>query len=210
MTGRTGSVATVALLLSLAGCMAGSTSSNPASAQRRSTEGHGSTVVGTKPAAAPAQIDTQTLPCGGSIDDQPPPHDWQVVLGVVALPTSPKAAALQTGSTGEPAPALRLFAKTGLVIKAGVTFELVAPSLHDNRVAIGWGGSPSIPSRRVVVTTCADVGGTGWLAYPGGYWLDQVGCIPLTIRSGTEEQSVALGLGAPCAGQRPPQGPSDR
>ncbi len=210
MRGRAGSVVTAALLLSLAGCLAGSTSSTPTPAQPSSTEAHAPTVVATEQAAAPALMDAQTLPCGGSIDDQPPPQDWQVVLGVVALPTSPRAAALQTGLTGEPAPALRLFAKTGLLIKTGVTFELKAPSQGGNRVGIGWGGAPSSPSRRVLVTKCADVGGTGWLAYPGGYWLDQVACIPLIIRSGTKEQSVALGLGAPCAGQRSPQGPSDR
>lgn len=158
----------------------------------------------------PALIDSQTLPCGNAIDNRPPPQDWQVVLGVVALPTSPRASALQTGLTREPGPALRLFAKTGLVIKTGVMFDLVVPSLRSNRVGIGWGGNPSTPSRRLAVTNCADTEGTGWLAYPGGYWIDHVACIPLTIRSGGKEQSVAIGLGTPCPGQRPPQGPSDR
>ncbi len=165
--------------------------------------------MATADTAGPPLIDSQTLPCGNAIDNQPPPRDWQVVRGVVALPTSPRAEALQTGLTGEPFPALRLFAKTGLVIKAGMEFELVAPSLTGNRVGIGWGGGPSTPSRRVVVN-CPDTRGTGWLAYPGGYWLDHPACIALTIRTGTREQSVAVGLGTPCPGQRSPEGSTDR
>lgn len=159
--------------------------------------------------AGPVLIDSSTLPCGNAIDNQPPPHDWKVVLGVVALPTSPRSAALQTGLTGDPVPALRLFAKAGLVIRAGATFELIAPSLGGDRVGIGWAGEPSTPSRRVRVVNCNDYGGTGLLAYPGGYWLDHPACISLTVRSETRQQQVAIGLGTPCPGQRPPQGPSD-
>lgn len=211
MRGWAGWVASAGALLLLMGCTAGSQSRAPAPKKApSSTAGHRPAVVATERTAGSALIDSQTLPCGNAIGDQSPPRDWQVVLGVVALPASPAAAALQTGLTGEAVPALRLFAKSGLVIKAGVTFALIAPSLNDNRVAIGWAGNPSTPSRRVLVASCADAGGTGWLAYPGGYWLDHPACIRMTIRSGTGKQQVAIGLGTPCPGQRPPQGPSDR
>jgi hypothetical protein len=208
MTGWDVCVATAAVLMLLVGCTAGSKSSAPTPEPPSAVEG-GPPVVATAPITGPPLIDSQFLPCGDSIDNRPPPPDWQVVRGVVGLPTSPRADALQTGLTGEPSPALRLFAKTGLVIKTGVKFELVVSSPTGNRVGIGWGNGPFTPSHRVVVN-CPDVGGTGWLAYAGGYWLDHPACIPLTVRLGAREQSVAVGLGTPCPGQRPPQGPSDR
>ena len=208
MTGRDVCVATAAVLMLLVGCTAGSKSS-ASTPELPSTTGGGPPVAGTAPMAGPPLIDSQSLSCGDWIDNRPPPRDWQVVRGVVGLPASPRSDALSTGLTGEPFPALRLFAKTGLVIKTGVKFELVVSNLTGNRVGIGWGDGPSTPSHRVEVN-CPDVGGTGWLAYPGGYWLDHPACIPLSVRSGTREQSVAVGLGTPCPGQRPPQGPSDR
>ena len=96
--------------------------------------------MATAQTASPTLIDSQILPCGDSIDNQPPPPDMQVVRGVVGLPASPRADALQTGLTGEPFPALRLFAKTGLVIKTGVKFELLVSGQTGNRVGIGWDG----------------------------------------------------------------------
>ena len=126
----------------------------------------------------------------------------QVVLGVVALPISPGYPALQTfPSVNGP---LRLFAKHGLVIKPGTTFELIVPARSTNRLSIGWG----TPSRRVVVSNCANPGGGGWLAYPGGYWIDHPACVPIIVRAGGKQQQVHIGVGTACPGQRPPQGPS--
>ena len=98
------------------------------------------------------------------------------------------------GSDRGALPALRLFAKTGLVIKTGVKFELVVSNLTGNRVGIGWGDGPSTPSHRVEVN-CPDVGGTGWLAYPGGYWLDHPACIPLSVRLGTRGSQLPSAWG---------------
>jgi len=148
------------------------------------------------------------LKCGDYIDAQPPPPDFQIVLGVVALPTSPSHAALGT-SAGGPDPSLRLFAKTGLVIKAGTNFELIVPDQPADHLAIGWGQN-STPSRRVIVANCPDGRHTGWLAYPGGYWLSAPACVSLIVRASGKDQFVHIGLGTPCPGQQPPQGPSDR
>jgi hypothetical protein len=148
------------------------------------------------------------LKCADYIGAQPPPNNFQIVLGVVALPTSPGYAALQT-STGGPDPTLRLFAKTGLVIKAGTRFELIVPDQPAGRLGIGW-GSNSTPSRRVIVANCPDGGHTGWLHYPGGYWLSAPACVSWIVRAGGQDRLVHIGLGTPCPGQQPPQGPSDR
>lgn len=179
------------------------TPSGPGQATTRSTSSAGT-------ASSSAAVDAAaTLKCHNSIDTQVPPSTFRVVLGVVALPASPGYPALQTSLTGDQAGPTRLFAKTGLAIKAGATFELVVPEQYHNRVGIGWGGAPSAPSQRLVVPGCTDTGGTGWLSYPGGYWIDHPGCIPLIIRVGNRSQQVSIGLGAPCPGQAPPQGPSE-
>jgi hypothetical protein len=153
------------------------------------------------------------LTCGNYIDTHAPLTSFRVVLGVVALPTSPNYPALQTIRTGDGNHPRRLFAKTGLIIKAKASFELIvppqiaAPAVH---LGIGWGGAPSAPSQRIVVSNCPQAGCSEWLAYPGGYWLDHPTCAPLIVKADGTEQQVHIGLGTPCPGQQPPQGPSEQ
>jgi hypothetical protein len=122
---------------------------------------------------------SSVLPCGSYIDTDAPPASFEVVLGVVALPTSPNYPALQTARTGDGNHPRRLFAKTGLIIKAKTSFEIIvppqiaAPAAH---LGIGWDGTPSTPSQRIVVSNCPQAGRSEWLAYPGGYWLDHPTC----------------------------------
>jgi len=175
------------------------TASGPTSDPRTATQQAGSSIVS-----------SATLACSNYIDQHPPPSYFEKVLDVVALPTSSKAAALQTGRTGDPDPAVRLFAKTGLVIKAGTKFEMVVPDEAKDMVSIGWGGTPSTRSRRVTVSCSARASSSAWQVYVGGYWVPRPACVPLIVRAGGKEQRVLIGLGTPCPGQRPPQGPSER
>lgn len=201
--------AIIAAALLLSACSAAPTANQntaapPVSSARQApaTSSGATTPLGSaEPAAA-------MLKCADYIDAQPPSNNFQIVLGVVALPTSPSHAALQT-SAGGPDPSLRLFAKTGLVIKAGTNFELIVPDQPADRLAIGWGQN-STPSRSVIVANCPDGRHTGWLAYPGGYWLSAPACVSLIVRADGKDQLVHIGLGTPCPGQQPPQGPSDR
>jgi hypothetical protein len=146
------------------------------------------------------------LDCGSYIDGNAPIAPMRVVLGVAALPVSPRYPALQTSLSGQGTGALRLFAKTGLVIRPGTEFELIVPARFTSRLSIGW-GNPGTPSHRVVVDNCLNPGG-GWLAYAGGYWIDHPACVPIIVRAGSEQQLVHIGVGRACPGQQPPQGPS--
>ena len=148
------------------------------------------------------------MSCGNYIGTSAPTAPLHVVLGVVALPVSPAYPALGTALTGDGNGPKRLFAKTGLIIKPGTTFELVVPAAFSDRLSIGWGGEPSTPSHRLIVSNCAKAGGAGWLAYPGGYWVDHPACVPLIVKAGNNQQQVHIGVGTACPGQRPPQGPS--
>jgi hypothetical protein len=137
------------------------------------------------------------------IGSQASPAPMQVVLGVVALPASPGYPALGTSLSGNGNGPLRLFAKTGLLIRPDATFELIVPAPFTSRLSIGW-GSPGLPSHRVLVDKCADTGGA-WLAYAGGYWIDSPACVPVIVRAGGKQQEVHIGVGTACPGQRPPQ-----
>jgi hypothetical protein len=130
-----------------------------------------------------------------------------VVLGVVALPISPRYAALGTALSGDGNGPLRLFAKTGLFFRPGAKFELIVPARFASRLRIGW-GAPGTPSQIVEVSNCANPGGGGWLAIPGGYWIDHPACVPIIVRAGGKQQQVHVGVGKACPGQRPPPEPS--
>jgi len=193
--------ALIAMLL--AGCTSGGVAPGPGKAGPSATSGR-SPAQPPSPAAAPAG--EPVLACGDFIDGNALPAPLQVVLGVVALPVSPGYPALGTSLSGDGSGPLRLFAKTGLVIRPGTTFELIVPARFADRLRIGW-GSPGTPSQRVVVSNCPNPGG-GWLAYAGGYWVDHPACVPIIVRAGGNQQEVHIGVGTPCPGQRPPQGPS--
>ena len=130
-----------------------------------------------------------------------------VVLGVVALPISPRYPALGTALSGDGNGPLRLFAKTGLFFRPGAKFELIVPARFASRLRIGW-GAPGTPSQIVEVSNCANPGGGGWLAIPGGYWIDHPACVPIIVRAGGQQQQVHVGVGKACPGQRPPPEPS--
>ena len=148
------------------------------------------------------------LRCKNYIDRHPPAPDLEVIFGAVALPTTTTASALQTAPSGKSDPALRLFAKTGLVVKRGETIELEVPENVRSQLAIGWGGAPSTPTWLVRISCPRTAEQSGWFAYAGGYWLHKPACLPLIVRVGHRAQVVHLGLGTPCPGQRPPEGPS--
>jgi hypothetical protein len=150
-----------------------------------------------------------SLACGQYIDTRSPTRDYTVLLGVVALPIAPNAAALQTSIQGPANSATRLFAKTGLLIRTGRRSELAIPPAWAGRLRIGWANGPARPGPGLLVN-CHPYPGdrSGWLAYPGGFWLPHPACVPLLIKSGGRSQRVQIGLGTPCPGQRPPQGPT--
>ena len=191
-------IAAVAALLALSGCTPGSQPRHPPG----SPSGSASRTSGATPRGS------VLLDCGDDIGAHPPDSRLQVILGVVALPTSAAGPALQTAPTGGQPSSPRLFAKTGLLIKAGTDFQLVVPARAADRFGIGW-GSAATPSQAVVVHHCADDGQpSSWLAYAGGYWLDHPACVTVQIRTAERRQSVEIGLGTPCPGQRPPSQPS--
>lgn len=157
-----------------------------------------STVSISPPAGATAELSCeQPIP-----SDDPPPADWTVVLDVVALPASPIANSLQVTESGQTANP-KLFAKTGLMIRDGASFSIqVAPEYAD-RAKIGW-GSPGPTAARLAAESCRAPTrpASGWLALPGGYYVDQPTCLPIIVSSGGRSRQVNIGVGTTCPGQQ--------
>ena len=188
----------------LAACTSGTGGSSTGKTSPVATSGH----VSVRP-TGPARLlpGESALACGNYIDNNAQAAPLQVVLGVVALPVSPGYPALGTSLSGDGNGPLRLFAKTGLVIRPGTRFELIVPARFTSRLRIGW-GKPGTPSQRVVVDDCANTGGPRWLAYAGGYWIDHPACVSIIVSVGGKQQQVHIGIGTACPGQRPPQEPT--
>ena len=145
------------------------------------------------------------------IGDQIPSLGRLTVLDRVSLPDPANSPALGTSRDPRPAtPGLALFAKDGLGIKTGGSWRISVPAEAVGHLLIGW-GSPGVPSLGVGPPTCQlPASSSGWMWFPGGYWTDRAGCYPLVVEAGGRSQPVTVGVGAPCPGQQPPQGQSDR
>jgi hypothetical protein len=199
-----GLVTAAAIAMLLAACTSGTGGSSTGKTSPVATSGH----VSVRP-TGPARLlpGESALACDDYIDNNAQAAPLQVVLGVVALPVSPGYPALGTSLSGDGNGPLRLFAKTGLVIRPGTRFELIVPARFTSRLRIGW-GKPGTPSQRVVVDDCANTGGPRWLAYAGGYWIDHPACVSIIVSVGGKQQQVHIGIGTACPGQRPPQEPT--
>jgi hypothetical protein len=143
-----------------------------------------------------------SLPCQDIGAKAAPPSDFSIVFDRVALPTG---RALQANRSGESDPARRLFAKSGLYIRPGASFDLVVPDEWRGRLTLGWGGKKGAHLR---VPKCQAVGQL-WLVYAGGYWVPEPACVSVVVRAGQAEQMVRIGVGASCPGQGPPAPPAD-
>ena len=138
---------------------------------------------------------TGSVPCEQAIDAPPEvPADLVLVLDNVALPVGRTLQVNPAGSESE----LPLFAKHGLVVRAGAAVELRVPPEWEQRVRLGW-GSPAVPGRRVTVPACPARGQEPWLVFAGGYWVDAPVCFPLIVRSQGRETQVRIGVGQDCS-----------
>lgn len=143
-----------------------------------------------------------------------PPSGSSIILDSVALPTG---RALQASPSGVSDPNEKLFAKDGLLIRRGASFDLVVPEAWRGRLAVGW-GSLSKPTSHLHVPGCRPTQrmpsssrwalSDDWLVYPGGYSVSQAACVALVVRAGQTEQTVLIGVGAPCPGQSAPPLPA--
>jgi hypothetical protein len=160
----------------------------------------------TQPASSANRV--RTLPCDESIGNQSPPRDMRVVLGVVALPASPGLRrALQTSRTGASS---RLFAKTGLSVRAGARFQLIVPTELRSRLSIGWGNAGEGHVGSIITVAGCQAPHRQWIDFAGGYWVTRPMCAALIVAGEGRRRRVQIGIGKACPGQLPPPQPSQR
>jgi len=152
----------------------------------------------------------RVLRCHEFIGTGPPVSGMRVILGVVALPASPwTRRALGAARSGLRDPSARLFAKQGLVIRAGARFRLIVPRGWRDRLTIGWGNAGEGHwGSTIAVDACSGPRGAKWLAYAGGYFVRDPICAPLVVAADGQRQRVQIGIGRACNGQRPPFQPT--
>lgn len=193
---------TLLTLTASLGCTNNESSSAPSGGPRSNT----ARPTENAPRTAPPVSNREILDCRSSIDRRANVvEDYEVILGVVALPTSAASRnALQTTDNGGADPQTRLSTKNGLLVRGGALFELIVPQESRNDFSLSW--PTTKPTWRLEVE-CPSTPG-GWLAFAGGFRARHVGCYPLIVRTKHREQRVQLGIGAPCPGQDPPPPPS--
>jgi hypothetical protein len=180
--GKLGVSAGVGLLLTLAACTGGPPT--PATSARSSIP-------------SPTASSASDVSCADSIDQAAVlPEDYRVVAGMVGLPTQ---RVLQASPSGEHDPVSKLFAKWGLVVRAGATVEIAVGPGWEQKARIGW-GKPGPRAASIRVTACPATGGSSaWTAFAGGTWVTTPACVPLTIRANGRAETTRLPVGKPCA-----------
>ncbi|MCO8271130.1 hypothetical protein M1L60_11050 [Actinoplanes sp. TRM 88003] len=126
-----------------------------------------------------------SVDCAHDIGGRPPDDNFRLVLDSVALPTR----VLEAHDSGEPG---RLFAKTGLLVRADRAIEMTVTTPG---VTLGW-GSPGPEGTTIRVPPCPSP--QGWLAFAGGYEVTAPTCVALTVRAGGREQQAEVSVGAEC------------
>ncbi|MBY5163631.1 hypothetical protein [Salsipaludibacter albus] len=153
--------------------------------------------------APPAPDGARTLPCDDSIEQRDDlPEGYSAVLDAVALPFAPGSdralQAVRDDQEGVPP----FWSKIGLLVRAdsGVSLEIDAP---EREAVLGWGhaGDPDYFGTAITTSGCD---GDGWLAFVGGFRVDDPRCLDLIVTTASAEQPSQVGVGAPCDGQQPP------
>ncbi|WCN83660.1 hypothetical protein [Micromonospora sp. LH3U1] len=160
------------------------------------SESHQPTTPPVDGAASSTPASGDGPPCTTSVAAMPAlPDGYRLVGEDVAVPDH---TVRPVEESGEAEPAARLFAKWGLVVRAGAVVDLqVAPGWED-KARIGW-GAPSTPAATTTLHACApDDGQAQWMAFVGGTWVARAACVPLIVRSNGGESRVNLGIGVTC------------
>lgn len=133
--------------------------------------------------------------------DMPDP-DLTVVFDQVGLPT--RRALQASADPTEPDPGARWFAKVGLFVARGSSFELIVPAEWIGHLSMNW-GSPGERTTHLYVSGCDPTRAeTAWVVFAGGFHVDKPACVPLLVKAGDREQLLHIGVGPACPGQTPP------
>jgi len=157
--------AVACLVLATAGCTSSGDSGRQAAPPSSAADNHRG-----RQTAASGRGGDSTVVQTSILAEPAPPVDYQLVLPGVAMPV---ARVLEAHPTGAAEPTNRLFAKWGLVVRAGTALDLQLLPGWEQRARIRWGSSDA-PGVAVHAPSCQAPSGTGqWLHFAGGTWGDE-------------------------------------
>ena len=127
-----------------------------------------------------------------------PEAGYRVVAGAVAVPVSDRM--LHPAEQGAGAGPTRLFAKWGLLVRAGTAVDLSLLPGWSGRARLNWGDTDAGPATSVRIVACdADSGAGPWTVFAGGTWVAEPDCVPIRVSTATGEATVEVSVGAPCS-----------
>lgn len=92
------------------------------------------------------------------------------------------------------------FQKVWIALKTGAKMEILVPPEMQDRMRIGWSNDGYRLARELKVPGCeSNPAGGQWVAYPGGFWLKEAGCMPLTVTTGTATETIYVPIGKSCS-----------
>ena len=128
------------------------------------------------------------------------PDGYAAVGDVVALPVEIPADVFERAykSPDNDPTSRRRYIKFGLLVRANARFEIhVGPSAQSN-VLMHWGNTGSQDPVSALSFQGCDAQDGVWLAYPGGLWPLDPGCIPLLVVVQGRAIEHRISLGQPC------------
>ncbi|MEV0900582.1 hypothetical protein [Actinoplanes sp. NPDC049802] len=143
-------------------------------------------------AEEPAPRPAPTASCPAVIDHvAEPPASYRVIGGNVALPGPGTVHRTNESGSGP----TRLFAKFGLLVRAGTTTELSLPPEWGERARLGWGQQE--PAMAQTVSGCPPGWGDGeWSVFAGGLYVAEPDCVPIRVGP---DATAELSAGTPCS-----------
>lgn len=183
----------LATVFACTGCSGVSSSTSPSSsdAARRSSGADASRSASSRPADSEqsvSQICLREQPIPAGVDDT-----TRVVAGVVVLPS--KAPTIDEIDANDqrrgPWSGDHVWAKVGLLTRADTPVRLELTAVGGAKVAGTWGGGR--PSDTIELPACPS--NTGWLAWPGGFFVSDRSCVDyrITSESGAGRGQISIG-----------------
>ena len=127
--------------------------------------------------------------CSDAIDGGTGPSPFPLILGRVGLQTSTNLRPVLLRDD-----AFRLWSKSGLVVVEGAAPVVISvPPTWRARAAITWSNRGLGETSSERVQSCP---GHGWLAYPGGFFAQAKGCIPIDVTVGARHRRVWIRMGS--------------
>ncbi len=91
------------------------------------------------------------------------------------------------------------FQKVWIALKTETGMTINVPPAMQDSMRIGWSNDGYRLATELKVPGCeSNPAGAQWVAYPGGFWLKEASCVPLTITTSTATQTIHVPIGKSC------------